>query len=108
MPSHMAASDSTQDARRSTQAARSRKAHFRKFHRILVLVDRDILPLPIGQRRGTRREPQIHYTPDYYGMGMTFEHILDLTIDRRQGAYQQRHTRRTGDPFGPGKPLRSI
>src|SRR5260370_33538091 len=36
------------------QVSRSRQADFRELDRVLVLVDRDILPLPVGQRRGAR------------------------------------------------------
>src|ERR1035438_4778349 len=40
-----------------SKAARSRNADFGEPDRVLVLVHRYILPLPIGQRRGARRQP---------------------------------------------------
>src|ERR1700739_571898 len=78
--------------------ARRRKADLRKLDRILVLVDRNILPLPIGQRRGPRRQPQVQHASDHDGMGMTLDNILDLTIDRSQRVCQERYAGRRGYP----------
>ena len=41
-------------------------------------------------------------------MGMPLDDILDLAIDRRQRAVQQRHAGRARDPFGAGKTLGAL
>ena len=41
-------------ARQVSGNARGREAHFSELDRVLIMVDRDILALPIGQRRGAR------------------------------------------------------
>ena len=48
-----------------------------KLRRILVLIDGNIAPLPIGQRGGARGELQVAHTPDDDRMRMALDDILD-------------------------------
>src|ERR1700730_18640893 len=73
--------------------------------RVFILIDRDILALPIGQRRGARRKLQVPHASDHDGMGMALDDILDFTVERGQCSDQERHPRRAGYPVGTGKPV---
>ena len=98
------------DIYRESLSARvhQRQADFREPCRIFVLVDRDIAALPVGQRRGMSRGLDIQHAPDHDGMGVPLDDILDLAIDRRQRADQQRHAGDARVPLRAGKTVRTF
>src|SRR5580704_19225378 len=70
---------------------RSGKADVREPGGVLVPVERNILPLPIGERRAGLGKYEIEYATDHERMGMALDDILDLAVDRRQRSLEQRH-----------------
>ena len=87
---------------------RSWNADFREPDGIPVAVDRDILALPIGQRRHTRRELQVPHVTDHDGMGMPFDDVFHLAINCGQPADEQRHAGSCRRPFGACKTLGAL
>ena len=58
---------------------------------VLILIDRDVLPVPIGERRVARRALDIAYAPDDDAVGVTLDDLLDLAIERGKRTSEQRH-----------------
>src|SRR4051794_29041208 len=87
--------------RRSNAAPAPRgDADIRKRGRVLVLVDRHVLAVPIGQRRGARRAVDAPDTADDDAVRVTLHDLLDLAIERRQRADEQRNARDRRHPLG--------
>src|SRR5207244_12730280 len=57
-----------QRAEASASRPRQRNADLSHPGDVLVALEGEILPLPIGQRRGARRELQIEHTADHDGV----------------------------------------
>jgi hypothetical protein len=85
-----------------------RQADFGELRRIFVLIDCDITALPVGQRRSMSGGLDIERPPDHDGMGVPLDDVLDLAIDRRQCAHQQRHAGDALVPLRAGEAIRTL
>ena len=66
----------------SAHSPRGRQADFRQSGHILVLIDRNIPALPVGQRRRALRGLDVQHAPDHEGMGVPLDDVLGLAVDR--------------------------
>src|SRR5690349_14498861 len=87
----------------STPRRGRRKADIREPTRILVMVDGEILALPIGERSGSRRHLDIQHPADDDGVRMPLDDILDLAVDSGQRIDQQRYAGCPAEPLRTGK-----
>ena len=72
------------------------EAYFGKFQRVLVAIDRQILSLPLGQRRVARGKRDVEHASDHDGMGIPLDGFFHLAFDCRQCAPTATARRRRG------------